>query len=134
VSLGSELPMRCSADQVSLNIEGIERVSASSRLTKSTVVKKRPRELARERGSAARCHYLQAKLANGTKPSREDRDRKNPVTTDQMSWSNSTEREDINRFDPARQPALSRWRVLLVNSGISQPALTHENNGLRQRP
>jgi hypothetical protein len=58
----------------------------------------------RERGSAARCHYLQAKLANGTKPSREDRDRKNPVTTDQMSWSNSTEREDINRFDPARQP------------------------------
>jgi hypothetical protein len=96
--------MRCSADQVSLNIEGIERVSASSRLTKSTVVKKRPRELARERGSAARCHYLQAKLANGTKPSREDRDRKNPVTTDQMSWSNSTEREDINRFDPARQP------------------------------
>ena len=27
--------------------------------------------------------------------------------------------------------ALSRWRVLLVNAGISLRTLTHENNGLR---
>jgi hypothetical protein len=29
---------------------------------------------------------------------------KSPAMTDQMSWSNSAIRENINRFDVARQP------------------------------
>ncbi|WP_292532886.1 hypothetical protein, partial [Methylocystis sp.] len=53
--------------------------------------------------------------------SREARDRNGPVRADQMSWSNSTMRENINRFDAARQPDRFYGRLpLIFDDGIER--------------